>query len=255
VTLESEFLAFLTIQKYRTMKQRILLVEDEQNIREAIKLNLELENYEVTTAANGNDALKHFQEACFNLVILDIMIPGIDGLAVCEKIRLENTDIPILFLTAKDESGDIITGLKKGADDYMTKPFVLEEFLLRVAVLIKHSFKGTEQEMELKTYTFGTNTVNFSTYQANGNSGNFNLTNKEVKLLKLLIDRANQVVSREQILQFVWGYDVFPTTRTIDNFILNFRKNFEDNPKTPKYFQSVRGVGYKFVYQMVEHAV
>lgn len=237
------------------MKQRVLLVEDEQNIRDAIKLNLELENYEVTTAANGTDALKRFMEARYNLVILDIMIPEIDGLAVCEKIRLENTDIPILFLTAKDASEDVIKGLKKGADDYITKPFVLEEFLLRVAVLIKHSNKGTEQEIELKTFTFGENKVNFSTYEAIGNSGNFNLTNKEVKLLKLLIDRANQVVSREQILQFVWGYDVFPTTRTIDNFILNFRKNFEENPKNPKYFQSVRGVGYKFVYEMVEQAV
>lgn len=238
-----------------TMKQRILLVEDEQNIRDAIKLNLELENYEVTTAANGTDALKRFNEARYNLVVLDIMIPEIDGLAVCEKIRLENTDIPILFLTAKDASDDVIIGLKKGADDYLTKPFVLEEFLLRVAVLIRHSNKGTEQEVELKTFSFGANKVNFSTYEATGNCGNFNLTNKEVKLLKLLIDRANQVVSREQILQFVWGYDVFPTTRTIDNFILNFRKNFEQNPKSPKYFQSVRGVGYKFVYEMAEQVV
>jgi len=237
------------------MKQRILLVEDEQNIRDAIKLNLELENYEVTAAATGTEAIKRFNEARFNLVILDIMIPEIDGLTVCEKIRLENSDIPILFLTAKDTSEDIITGLKKGADDYMTKPFVLEEFLLRVAVLIKHSQKGTDQEKELKTFAFGANKVNFSTYEAIGTNGNFSLTNKEVKLLKLLIDRANQVVSREQILQFVWGYDVFPTTRTIDNFILNFRKNFEENPKAPKYFQSVRGVGYKFVYEMVGQAV
>jgi len=255
MTLKCVFLAFLTQQNLVSMKQRILLVEDEQNILDAIKLNLELENYEVTTATNGTEALARFKEACFNLIILDIMIPEIDGLTVCEKIRLENTDTPVLFLTAKDASEDIITGLKKGADDYITKPFVLEEFLLRVAVLIRHSNKGTEQEKELKTFTFGLNKVNFSTYEAVGNNGKFNLTNKEVKLLKLLIDRANQVVSREQILQFVWGYDVFPTTRTIDNFILNFRKNFEENPKEPKYFQSVRGVGYKFVYEMVEHAV
>jgi len=233
------------------MEQRILLVEDEENLLDAIKMNLELEGYEVITATNGIDALKRFREARFNLIVLDIMIPEMDGLAVCEQIRIDNSDVPVLFLTAKETTHDKILGLKKGADDYMTKPFNLEVFLLRVKVLLRHSVKGTEAEQELQSFEFGVNKVNFNTYQAECAQGTVNLTKKEAKLLKLLIERSNQVVSREQILQFVWGYDVFPSTRTIDNFILSFRKYFEENPKEPVYFHSVRGVGYKFVSEAV----
>jgi len=130
----------------------------------------------------------------------------------------------------------------------MTKPFNLEELLLRVKILVKHSIKGTEEESDLKTYKFGDNEVNFVTFEAKGAQGQLiKLTKKEAMLLKLLIDRKDQVVSRQQILQYVWGYDVFPSTRTIDNFILSFRKYFEKDQKNPRYFHSVRGVGYKFV--------
>lgn len=228
------------------MKPRILLVEDEKNIQEAIRVNLELEDYEVEVAASGQQALKKFKEQRFNLVILDIMIPEIDGYSVCEKIRLENMDIPILFLTAKDTAADKIKGLKLGADDYVTKPFNLEEVLLRVQVLVKHSMKGTEGEAAMKTYTFNGNEVNFATFEAKGKSGMVKLTKKEAQLLKLLIDHKNQVVSRQQILQYVWGYDIYPSTRTIDNFILSFRKYFEKDAANPQHFHSVRGVGYKF---------
>ncbi len=229
------------------MDIRVLLVEDEENLLEAIRMNLELEGYEVVTAVNGIEAVKKFKDQRFNLVVLDIMLPEMDGLQVCEQIRLENSSTPILFLTAKDSAQDRIAGLKKGADDYLTKPFNLEELLLRVKVLIKHSLKGTEAEKDLQVVAFGANNVNFGTYVANCQKGEISLTKKEVKLLKLLIDRKNQVVSREQILQSVWGYDVYPSTRTIDNFILAFRKYFEVDPKNPSFFQSVRGVGYKFV--------
>lgn len=226
---------------------RILLVEDEENLQEALKMNLELEGYEVVTAATGPEALKCFREQRFNLFILDIMLPEMDGLHVCEQIRLTDMSTPILFLTAKDSTQDKIHGLKKGADDYITKPFHLEEFLLRVRVLLRHSIKGTKEEDSLKTYQFGNNYINFITYKAVGQGVDIDLTKKEAKLLKLLIERSNEVVSREQILQFVWGYDVFPSTRTIDNFILAFRKYFEIDPKNPKHFYSVRGVGYKFM--------
>lgn len=230
------------------MIPRILLVEDEENLQEVIKMNLEIEDYEVFTVADGKSALKAFREQRFNLIILDVMIPEINGFEVCEQIRLENLEIPILFLTAKDTSQDRINGLKRGADDYITKPFNLEEFMLRVKVLIKHSLKGSDSEETYSAYDFGSNKVNFNTFEAVLKSGEtINLTKKEVKLLKLLIDRKNEVVSRQQILQSVWGYDVFPSTRTIDNFILNFRKYFEDDPKNPLYFHSVRGVGYKFI--------
>jgi len=224
---------------------RILLVEDEENIRKGIQLNLELDGYEVVVAEDGKKAMSRFQSEHFDLIVLDIMLPELDGLQVCEQIRLTNTKVPILMLTARGEAQDRIEGLKKGADDYLPKPFVLEEFLLRVNNLIKRTSTAPENSPEV--YEFGTNKVNFLTYEAEGVNGKFTLTKREAMLLKLLIDRKNEVVSRQQILQSVWGYDVFPSTRTIDNFILSFRKNFEQDQRKPKYFHSVRGVGYRFI--------
>lgn len=229
------------------MVTRVLLAEDEKSLRDGIKLNLELEGYEVEEAVNGAEALSKFSSQRFNIVILDVMMPEVNGFEVCEKIRLTDNETPILFLTAKDTSKDKVSGLKLGADDYLTKPFNLEELLLRTKVLVKHSLKGTTEESSLSTFSFGGNVVNFSTYEAsNFESKSINLTKKETALLKLLVDRKNQAVSRQQILQYVWGYDVFPSTRTIDNFILSFRKYFEKDAKQPEYFHSIRGVGYKF---------
>ncbi len=227
------------------MATRILLVEDEESIRETLKLNLELEGYEVVTAANGKQALDIFKSQYFNIVVLDIMLPVINGLDVCEQIRLTNTEIPIIFLTAKDTQPDIILGLKKGADDYLTKPFSLEELYLRIKNLLKRSVQNHSTEYE--TYSFGKNMINFKTFEAKGVGGLFQLTLKETMLLKLLIERKGEVVSRQQILQSVWGYEVYPSTRTIDNFILSCRKYFEEDQKNPKYFHSIRGVGYKFI--------
>ena len=224
---------------------RILLVEDEQSIREPVKLNLELEGYEVVSASTGKKALKATKEQHFDLMILDIMLPEVDGYQIAEQVRLTNTKVPIIMLTAKSDGPDRILGLKKGADDYLTKPFQLEELLLRVEKLLTRSKNDGDGGVE--SVEFGRNRVNFQTYEAETPRGAINLTKKEAMLLKLLVDRKNEVVSRQQILQSVWGYDVYPSTRTIDNFILSFRKYFEENPKDPKYFQSVRGVGYKFV--------
>jgi two-component system alkaline phosphatase synthesis response regulator PhoP len=223
---------------------RILLVEDEENIREVVKLNLELENFEVVATGNGRDAIRIFQEQHFDLIILDVMLPEIDGFQICEQIRLTDMEVPVIFLTAKDAVGDRISGLKKGADDYLTKPFVLEELLLRINNLIKRTSKSPENTPEV--FEFGANRINFVTFEAEGILGRFVLTKKEAMLLKLLIDRRNEVVSRQQILQSVWGYDVYPSTRTIDNFILKFRRNFEGDSKNPRHFHSIRGVGYKF---------
>lgn len=224
---------------------RILLVEDEESISNLIKINLELDNYAVVACGNGKKAVEVFKNERFDLIILDIMLPGLSGIEVCQQIRLTDSSIPILMLSARSQPEDRIKGLKKGADDYLTKPFVLEELLLRIEKLLQRSKEEIKSEME--AYDFGSNKVDFNTFEAQGPKGNFVLTKKEVMLLRLLIERKNQVVSRKEILQAVWGYDVIPSTRTIDNFILVLRKNFEEDPSHPKHFISVRGVGYKFV--------
>ncbi|MFN8323168.1 MAG: response regulator transcription factor [Chitinophagales bacterium] len=229
------------------MLSRILLAEDEENLRDVIKLNLEMEGYEVEVAETGKAALKKAKNQRFNLYILDVMMPEMDGFEVCQTIRLTDTETPVLFLTARNASQDKVDGLKIGADDYLTKPFNLEELLLRVKILIRHSVKGSKNDTELSTFRFGGNEINFVTFDALTHDGKkYQLTKKETALLKLLIERKDSVVSRAQILQFVWGYDVYPSTRTIDNFIMNFRRQFERDPSNPVHFHSVRGVGYKF---------
>ncbi|MBL7775546.1 MAG: response regulator transcription factor [Saprospiraceae bacterium] len=224
---------------------RILLVEDEPSLRDGIQVNLEAEGYEVITTGNGRQALDFIGGQHFDLLLLDIMLPEVDGLSITEQVRLSNQDVPILLLTAKDMPQDRVQGLKKGADDYLTKPFNLEELLLRVSNLLRRSQRVKGEALEV--VEFGGNQINFETFEATNWAGqHLTLTKKESMLLKLLIERKNEVVSRNQILQAVWGYDVFPSTRTIDNFILAFRKYFEKTPKEPRFFHSIRGIGYKF---------
>jgi two-component system, OmpR family, alkaline phosphatase synthesis response regulator PhoP len=228
-------------------KPSILLVEDEENLHEALKLNLELEGYDVTSAYDGAAAMKAVQNEYFDLIILDVMLPEIDGINVTQNIRITNNEVPILMLSAKNTSADKVLGLKKGADDYMTKPFDLEELMLRVQKLINKNKRLQDKSSVGETYSFGGNTVNFKAQVAHTATGEkIELSKKEAMLLKLLIENRNEVVTREKILQSVWGYNVYPTTRTIDNFILNFRKYFEQDSRNPKYFHSVRGVGYKY---------
>ena len=228
-------------------KPSILLVEDEENLHETLKLNLELEGYSVTSAFDGAAAMNAVQNEYFDLIILDVMIPQMDGFAVTQNIRLTNTDVPILILSAKNTSADRVTGLKRGADDYLTKPFNLEELILRVQKLINKNKKLQEKSFVGDTYSFGGHHINFKAQEAvTLNGETISLSKKEAMLLKLLIENKNEVVPREKILQSVWGYNVYPTTRTIDNFILNFRKYFEEDSRNPKYFHSVRGVGYKY---------
>ncbi|MBL7826003.1 MAG: response regulator transcription factor [Saprospiraceae bacterium] len=224
---------------------RILLVEDEDHIREAVKINLELDGYEVVSTSNGKKALDMIAGQHFDLLLLDVMLPEVDGFSITEQVRLTNLEVPILLLTAKDTAQDRISGLKKGADDYLTKPFNLEELLLRVGKLLRRSQRVKGEDIE--QFEFGGNQVNFESFEATTFRGEpIMLTKKEAMLLKLLVERKNEVVSRHQILQSVWGYDVYPSTRTIDNFILAFRKYFEKDAKKPEFFHSIRGVGYKF---------
>jgi two-component system alkaline phosphatase synthesis response regulator PhoP len=226
----------------------ILLVEDEENLQHALKLNLELENYHVIAVGDGKKAIDAFRERKFDLVVLDIMLPEMDGYMVCENIRLHDQNIPILFLSAKSTPAERIEGLKKGGDDYLTKPFDLEELLLRIKKLLikRDKIRSTEKALPV-IFKFGENWINFDSHQAKGVDGLIDLTKKETLLIKLLIENKNSVVSREHILKVVWDYNVIPNTRTVDNFMLSLRKYFETDPKNPVFFHSSRGIGYKFV--------
>lgn len=227
------------------MPHKILLVEDEESLLDIIKLNLELEGYDVTSVSNGRIALHEIRSNRFDLIVLDVMLPEMDGFSICQAVRLDNNPVPILFLTAKNSSEDRVFGLKIGGDDYLSKPFNLEELLLRVQLLLKRNSAPTTKQNNL--LKFGKCEVNFITYEVKGHDEKkYQITKREILLLKLLADRKNEVISREEILEKIWGEDVATTTRTIDNYIVAFRKYFEENAKEPKYFHSIRGVGYRF---------
>lgn len=222
--------------------KRILLVEDEESLINVLELNFELEGYQTVVARDGESALEQATHQSFDLVVLDIMLPKMNGFDVCKRMR-SRSQVPIIITSAKGTSTDRIKGLKSGADDYLVKPFNLEELFLRIDRLVnRHSSDGADE-----VYEFGPNRVNFKTYQITGRTGDVLLSKRELDLLKLLISRKNEVVSRSEILDKIWGKDHFPSSRTIDNYILNFRKYFEQNPRKPVYFISLRGVGYKFV--------
>ncbi len=225
-------------------KPRVLLVEDEESLRQTLRLNLELEGYHVTTATTGPEALERLRGARFDAAVMDVMLPGMDGFAVCEKVRLEGDRTPVLFLTARTAVADRVRGLRTG-DDHLGKPFDLEELMLRLAKLVARPQERGPVAVPDR-YRFGPNEVDLVAYEAHGVGGSRALSQREVMLLRLLIEHAGEVVSREEILHKVWGYDVFPTTRTIDNFIVAFRKLFEPDGRNPVHFHSVRGVGYKF---------
>ncbi len=225
---------------------RILLVEDEEHLLEMIKFNLEEEGYEVVAQSDGKSALSKARSERFDLMIFDVMLPGIDGFSLCKTLRVEGSEVPVLFLTARQGSHDRVEGLKIGGDDYLTKPFNLEELLLRVEKLI-HRHGKQSSTLSSDIFKFGGCEVNFKTYRILNKDGKeVELPKKELMLLKLLISKRGQVVSREEILETVWGYDVYPSTRTVDNYVLTLRKNFESNPRQPIHIHSVRGVGYRF---------
>lgn len=231
-------------------KAAILLVEDEEPLRETLSLNLEMEGYEVTAVGDGTEALDAVEKAHYDLIIMDVMMPEVDGITATETLRIRNYDTPILILSAKNTSADRITGLKKGADDYLTKPFHLEELLLRTEKLIEKNKKLQKGNRVGDVFEFGGNTIDFSTGLAINYGGDrITLSKKEVMLLRLFIENEGEIISREKILQTVWGYQVYPTTRTIDNFIVNFRKYFERDSKHPVHFHSVRGMGYRFAHK------
>lgn len=234
--------------------KRILIVEDENHIAEGLALNLALKGYATRTAASGMEGLQIWKEWQPDLIVLDIMLPGIDGLSVLRNIRLEDERLPVLILSAKSESADKVKGFSFGVDDYLSKPFHLEEFLLRVErLLFRAPRQGGEAPSKIgeisnpmQVYTFGGNRIDFTTATAHGRWGKIDLTELEVKLLKLFVTYRGKPISRGQLLEIGWGYDRRTQTRTVDNFIVRFRKYFEPDPKNPVYFKSLRSVGYVF---------
>ena len=232
--------------------KRILVVEDEQHLAFGIKFNLEAEGYEVTTAADGPSALALVEEdpRGMDLVILDLMLPGMSGYAVCEALREKGNDVPVLMLSARTLVEDRIRGYDVGADQYLQKPFELEELLSMTRNLIGRRARPSGR-VDGRTlgpeYEFGRATVNFDTFSITVAGEPIRLTHTEMKLLRYFAENEGIVVTRAELLENVWGMSHMPTTRTVDNFIVNLRKYFEEDPAHPKHFLSVRGAGYRFV--------
>lgn len=230
--------------------RHILVVEDERHLAIGIQYNFEAEGYQVTTVGDGPSALKLFEEKPqeFDLVILDLMLPGMSGYAVCEALREAGHDVPILMLTARTLSEDRIRGFDAGTDQYMEKPFDLDELLNRVHhMLSRRSRHPSGTNGPAAICKFGQAQVNFATFEASVAGRPIQLTNLEMKLLRYFVENEGKVVDRGELLENVWGHASLPTTRTVDNFILRLRKYFEVDPAHPQHFLSVRGAGYRFV--------
>ena len=227
-------------------RNKILLVEDDPHLAKGLRFNLEREGYEVSLVDNGVSALDLLREEDFDLLILDLMLPTMGGLDVARKIRETNIRFPILMLTAKSTKKDKEIGFEAGADDYLTKPFHLPELLLRVKGILRRWewYKDPVHDQEI--FRFGEMWINFGTGKANGVDGEFYLTTKEVLVMNLLVEKKGDVVTREELLEKVWGYDPETETRTVDNFISRLRKYFEKKPQEPRHIITVREKGYQF---------
>jgi DNA-binding response OmpR family regulator len=234
-------------------KKRILVVEDDRHIAEGLRLNLSLKGYDPQIALDGIAALRLWKEWKPDLVVLDIMLPHIDGLTVLRNIRLEDDRLPVLILSARGEPEQRVEGLSLGGDDYLAKPFNLDEFLLRVERLLTRAAREREGGAEPMsgTYAFGGNVIDFDRFKATCREGEISLTEQEIKLLKLFIANRGKPLSRGEILAVGWGYTGSTPTRTVDNFVMRFRKYFEDNPHEPVFFKSLRSVGYIFDHDSV----
>lgn len=229
------------------MSARIMVVEDERRLADGIRENLEAEGYAVDVVGDGEAALERFRQGGLDLIVLDVMLPKLDGFSVCAQIRAAGSHVPVLFLTAKNSPDDRVRGLEVGGDDYLGKPFHLRELLLRVQGMLRRQQFYARPPAQGGQVQIGGVTVDFGTYEVTDLDGfKETLAQKEIMILKLLVERPNQVVSRDEILDQVWGYDVFPSSRTVDNFIVRLRKRFEPDVAAPRYFHTVRGVGYRF---------
>ena len=224
--------------------KKILIIEDEQDLIKGLKLNLSDEGYVVDWAVNGVDGLRKAIEETPDLIILDIMLPEMDGLEVCRNLRQKNINTPIIMLTAKGGEIDKVVGLELGADDYMTKPFSIRELLARIKARLRHSEKEAKPLPE--TYSIGETDIDFIRFKIIRKGKEYDLTSLETDILKYFVIHRGEVVSRDDLLNKIWGYEKYPTTRTIDNHILKLRKKIEEDPSHPRYILSVYGGGYRF---------
>ncbi len=224
---------------------RILIVEDEPSMRQGLKDNLEFEGYEVDLAEDGQHGLQKILEEKYHLIVLDIMLPQISGFDVCKKVREKGITTPIIMLTAKGEEVDKVVGLELGADDYITKPFSLRELLARIKAVLRRGSGNIVEGRE--RIAIGRLAVDFATYNAYSDNQPVPMSHREFEVIKYLWQHQNETVSRDKLLEDVWGYDEYPTTRTVDNFILKLRQKIEDDPAHPRHILTVHGIGYKFI--------
>ena len=227
------------------MSARLVVVEDEAHLAEVISDNLRLEGWDVSLAGDGAAALRLVRQQRPDLVLLDVMLPELDGFAVCQTLRAEGNQVPILFLTAKSGMGDRLRGLELGGDDYLGKPFDLRELIARVRAILRRAEWLRSPSAAGDVLRLGPATVDFRTYEARIGERRLQLSPKEVLILRCLAERPGEVVSRNEILDRVWGYDAFPTTRTIDNFIVRLRRLLEPDARNPRFIHTVRGTGYR----------
>ena len=234
-----------------TEPRSILVVEDEEHLAQGIAENLEAEGYRVAIVGEGRAALELIRRGGQDLILLDVMLPGLDGFTICETARSEGVQTPVLFLTAKSSVDDRVQGLEAGGDDYLPKPFHLQELLARVKTILRRwSWYERATANAAPVLRFGGNEFDFGSLQGRSWDGTLQpLTQKEAVILKVLAERVGEVVSREELLDKAWGYELFPSTRTVDNFIVRLRKRFERDPQQPLHFHTVRGVGYRFTVQ------
>jgi DNA-binding response OmpR family regulator len=225
--------------------KKILIIEDELDLIKGLKINLSDEGFDVDWAVNGVEGLRKALEEPPDLIILDIMLPGMNGLEVCRELRHKNITIPIIMLTAKGEEIDKVVGLEIGADDYMTKPFSIRELIARIKARFRHV--GREEKAIPKVYTFGDIEIDFARFKVRRRGKEMDFTSLEMEILKYFIAHRGEVVARNDLLDKIWGYESYPTTRTIDNHILKLRKKIEEEPSHPRYLLSVYGGGYRFI--------
>ncbi len=227
------------------MNKKILIIEDEEELIKGLKLNLGLEGYDIIWSLDGEEGINKALKEAPDLILLDIMLPKKDGLEVCQELRRQNITTPIIMLTAKSEEVDKVVGLEIGADDYITKPFSIRELLARVKA---HLRRGERKEKNVPSiYRFNDVEIDFNHFKVRRKEREFDLTALEVEILKYFVSHRGEVVSREKLLDNVWGYEKYPSTRTIDNHILKLRKKLEEDPLKLKYIVSVYGEGYRFI--------